>query len=337
MAMNFWEAQRRARSRTALYVTIFIVLTIVVAFSSEMAMRYLAAESYETDIPYVGLTYIIITFTVAIFQYMMFCTQGGSYVAESVGAWRIDPKTTDPDQRRLLNIVQEISIAAALPMPPVYILKAYQINAFAAGTTHENAAITITTGSYNMLNRDELQGVIAHEFGHIYNADMKINMRIAAMVMGFFFVLYIALRIMQFASLTDRDRDRNREGQRGANPILLAALILMAAGALTWVGGSILKCAISREREYLADACAVQFTRNPEGIANALRKIEKETRDDMPKEGMAFSHMYLDIHMGVNSLFATHPPIVKRRSAIEGREYMPEEWIKALDEKRTPT
>ena len=328
MAMNFWEAQRRARSKTTLYVTLFVLLTIAVAVLSEAAMRYIAEKSYEAPIPYIGLTYAIITFSVAAYQYMMFCSQGGSYVAESVGAFLIDTKTTDPRGRQLLNIVQEISIASGLPMPPVYVLKADQINAFAAGTTKENAAIAITTGTYNMLNRDELQGVIAHEFGHIYNQDMKISLRIAAMVMGFFFVLYLALRVMQMASYNDRYRDR--EGERGSNPIMLAALILMAAGALTWVGGSLLKCAISREREYLVDVCAVQFTRNAEGIANALRKIARESHDDMPKRGMAFSHMYFDNHMGINALFATHPPIEKRIAAIEGREYMPEEWVKNL-------
>ncbi len=239
MAMNFWEAQRKARSRTTRYVILFIILTVAVAIFSEIAMRYFAEESYQPDIPYIALTYIIITFVVAGYQYMMFCSYGGGYVAESVGAWVVDPQTREPDQRRLLNIVQEIAIASSMPMPAVYVLEANQINAFAAGTSPENAAITITTGSYNTLNRDELQGVIAHEFGHIYNADMKISMRIAAMVMGFFFVLYIALRMMQVANLTSRDRDQNGKG--GLNLVMLAAMILMAAGAVTWFGGSLLK------------------------------------------------------------------------------------------------
>jgi heat shock protein HtpX len=106
----------------------------------------------------------------------------------------------------------------------------------------------------------------------------------------------------------------------------LAALILMIAGAITWFAGNILKCTISREREYLADACAVQFTRNPDGIANALRRIARESVHDMPSDGMAISHMYFDDHVGFSSFFATHPPLEKRIAAIEGREYIPDEW-----------
>lgn len=319
MAMNFWEAQKRARSKTFLYVTFFVLLTIGVSVLSEMAMRYFAEDSYAPDIPYVGLAYLVITFTVAGFEYLMMRTYGGSYVAESVGAVRIDPNTSNFAEKQAINIVQEIAIAASLPVPPLYFMPAREINAFAAGLTKDNAAITITEGSLN-LKRDELQGVIAHEFGHIYNGDMKISMRLAAMVMGFFCILWLGLRTLQFSGVRRGGREK------GANPILLAALIFMIAGAITWLAGNILKCSISREREYLADACAVQFTRNPEGIANALRKIAKESVHDMPSNGIAISHMYLDNESNFSSLFATHPPLEKRIAAIEGREYIPDEW-----------
>jgi heat shock protein HtpX len=320
MAMNFWEAQRRAKSRTGLFIFLFVVMTLIVAVASEVAMRRFAGESYQTDVPIVGLVYLFITFGVAGFQYLMFRTFGGSYVAESVGGERIDPNTTDPSDRQLINIVEEIAIASSLPIPPIYIIPANAINAFAAGLTPNDAAITITEGSFQKLRRDELQGVIAHEFGHIYNGDMKISMRLAAMVMGFFFVLWLGLRIMQFSSFTRRDRDR------GGNPLLIASFILMIAGAFTWLMGSILKACISREREYLADACAVQFTRNPEGIANALRKIAREEDTEMPQDGISISHLYLDNRAGLGALFATHPPIEKRIAAIEDRTYIPDDW-----------
>ena len=214
-----------------------------------------------------------------------------------------------------------MALAASLPSPPVYILEdSREINAFAAGITPENAAITVTRGTMELLNRDELQGVVAHEFGHIYNGDMKISMRLAAMVMGFFFVLYIGMRLLQFSSFRRRDEDSK------GNPVAIAALILLVAGVLTWFFGSVLKAMVSREKEYLADACAVQFTRNPNGIANALRKIAKEESHDMPNQGMAYSHLYLDNHSGLSALFATHPPLKKRIEAIEGKTYMPEEW-----------
>lgn len=326
MAMNFWEAQRRARSRTTLYVTIFIILTLFVAYISEQAMRSLAEPDYNPPLPYVGMAFLTVTFCVAIFQYMMFRSQGGAYVAESLGAKRVDKHNASPREQMLLNIVEEVAVAASVPIPAVYILNAKEINAFAAGMNKEDAAVTVTLGTLNLLNRDELQGVIAHEFGHIRNGDMLISMRMAAMVMGFFCVLYLAMRILQFSSY--RVNTRDDDNRRGGNPLVLAAMILCIAGAFTWLFGSILKSSISREREYLADASAVQFTRNPDGIANALRKIEKESSvvDDMPKSGMAFSHMYFEDKSLMSSLFATHPPLKKRIEAIEGREYIPEEW-----------
>jgi len=328
MAMDFWEAQRQARRKTTLYLTVFILLTLVIAALSEFALRYFAQGSYNPPIPYLALFFLALTFGVAGYQYSMYQSYGGSYVAESVGAWQVDPNTTDRYERQLLNIVEEVAVASSLPIPPVYILDAEEINAFAAGLTHDSAAITVTEGSISRLNRDELQGVIAHEFGHISNGDMKISTRLAAMLMGFFFVLYIGLRILEFSGLLRGGRDDNK---KGPNPIVIAALILLVAGAVTWFAGSILKSMVSRQREYLADACAVQFTRNPSGIANALRKISKETVKDMPKSGAAFSHLYLNDQSFWSTLFATHPPIEKRIAAIEAGTYLPEE-----DKKQPP-
>lgn len=310
MVMNFWENQRQARKLTTIYLFIFTLLTIGVAILGEYALRTFAAESYEPNAPIFGLSFLALTFIVAIYNYLMY-RQNGGYVAESLGAYQVPLDTRDPQEKQLLNIVEEIAVATSLPMPSVYILPSEQINAFAAGLKRDNAAITVTEGTMQKLNREELQGVIAHEFGHVYNGDMVISLRLAAMVMGFFFVLYIGIRLLQGS------RFRSRDGNgKGGNPVLLIAIALMIAGALTWFLGSILKAMVSRQREYLADACAVQFTRNPRGIANALRKIAKDTEEDMPKTGSAYSHMYLEDH---SSLFSTHPPIEKRIAAIEGR------------------
>lgn len=323
MAMNFWEAQKRARSKTWIYVTLFLFLTAIAASLVELAVRYFFPEEYITTFPFVGLFFIILTFTTSSFEYMQFWVHGGSYVAEAVGARLVKPHSNDPQERKLLNIVEEMAIAASLPIPPVYILDTKQINAFAAGLSKESAAITVTSGTLNLLSREELQGVVAHEFGHIYNGDMKISMRLAAMCMGFFFILYFALRMMQFNSYRSRSSD-----EKGGNPILVLALIFLTAGAFTWLFGTLLKAAVSRQREYLADACAVQFTRNPEGIANALRKIANESQvNQMPKSGMSYSHLYFDDRGGFSRLFATHPPLKKRIEAIEDRTYMPDEWV----------
>lgn len=327
MVMNFWEAQRKAKSKTAWYLAVFVALTLLASGLAEAAMRLFAGDNYaDSDVPYVGLAFLTVTFVVAAFNYLNFLQSGGSYVAESVGAELVDPATPRFKERQLLNIVQEIALATSLPVPPVYILEAQEINAFAAGTSPDNAAITVTRGCLNLLNRDELQGVLAHEFGHIYNRDMNIGMRVAAMITGFFIVSYIGFRLLQGASYSSRRDDGN--GKQGGNPIAVAALIFIVAGSITWFFGSILQAMVSRQREYLADACSVQFTRNPEGLANALKKIAYSNISDMPRSGKPFAHLYLNEHPSFFSqLFATHPPIEKRISAIEGGEYVTEEPI----------
>lgn len=332
MAMNFWEAQRKAKSRTSLYVTLFIVLTIAVAIGTEMVLRVFTETNYNPTIPWVGLIFIFATFTVAGYQYTCFQLQGGKYLAEYLGAELANPKSRNLKDTQLINIVNEMAIAASLPVPPIYILEVNDINAFAAGLGSKDAIVAVTRGALNLLSRDELQGVIAHELGHIYNEDMKISMRLGAMVMGFYIIFVLALRLFQVSPSRNRD-------EKSPN-LYIIALVLMVAGLITYFVGSILKACISREREYLADACAVQFTRNPSGIANALRKIgsqQEQHSSDMPKEGMAFSHVYFDDRSTFSSIFATHPPLAKRIAAIEGLTYLPPEWKKDIQEGRPTT
>lgn len=319
MAMNFWEAQRQAKSKTIFYLIIFIILTTIAAFCVEMGTRIFAHDSYgEPPFPYVGTAFLFITFFVAGVNYLNFLQSGGKAVAEAMGGRLIYPDTHNFKERQLLNIVQELSLATTLPIPPVYLIDAQEINAFAAGTSPENAAIGVTRGTLNLLNRDELQGVLAHEFGHIYHRDMKVGMRVAAMVMGFFIASYIGLRILLNTSYNYR---RSDDGRRGGNPIVIIALIFLVVGVLMWFFGSILQATVSRQREYLADASSVQYTRNPEGLANALRKIAASKISDMPKTGKPFAHLYFNEQPSFWSrLFATHPPIEERIAAIEGRQ-----------------
>jgi heat shock protein HtpX len=321
--MNFWEAQAKARSRTSLYVIVFIVLTVAVAILIEYVLRELAIEGYTQPMPWVGFLFLGVTLLIAGFYYLTYKSQGGSFVAESLGGRKVLPNTANYQELQLLNIVEEMAVASGQPVPPVYVIESQEINAFAAGIKPENAAITVTRGTLNLLSRDELQGVVAHEFGHIYNADMKISMRLAAMVMGFMLVLFIGVRLLE-GSLLFGGRRRNG----GSNPVAIVALVFLLAGALTWFCGAILRSMVSRQREYLADACAVQFTRNPDGIAGALRKIAKTQHiRDMPRSGMAYAHLYFDNHSFWSKLFATHPSIEKRIEAIEGRTYIPNEWL----------
>ncbi len=302
------EAQKEAKSKTAIYVSIFTLLTLVVATAAEWAMRNFALENYgNPEIPYVGLGFLALTFSVAGFNYINYLHSGGRYVAESMGAELVNPHTTHPKEKQLVNIVEEIALATSLPTPPVYILEAQEINAFAAGTSPDNAAITVTRGCLNLLNRDELQGVLAHEFGHIYHRDMLIGMRLAAMIMGFFIVTYMGFRLLEGTSYSRRQEEEDR---RGGNPIAILAIILLVAGSITWLFGSILQAMVSRQREYLADASSVQYTRNPSGIANALKKIAHSNISDMPRNGQAFSHLYFNEPKSFWAhLFATHPPL----------------------------
>lgn len=318
MATVFWEAQRKAKEKTLLYGTIFAILTLLAAFCAEMATRMFATDSYgEPDFPYVGTAFLLITFLVAGFNYLRYLQSGGKVVAESMGGKLILPTSSDPTERQLLNIIEELALASSLPVPPVYIIPAKEINAFAAGTSPENAAIGVTVGTLTLLNRDELQGVLAHEFGHIYHRDMKIGMRVAAMIMGFFFASYIGLRILTGSAYGFGNRSNN-EDRRGGNPIVVIGLVFLAIGAVTWFFGSILQATVSRQRELLADATSVQFTRNPAGLVGALKKIAKMNISDMPKSGQAFSHLYFNEHASFWArLFATHPPIEERIAAIE--------------------
>jgi heat shock protein HtpX len=294
------------------YVALFVFLTLIAAFLLELGTRYVARDQYNSPWPLLGLTFLALTFTVAIVQYYCFATLGGRYVAESLGARKAS--ASDRNEAQLLNIVEECAIASSLPVPEVYIIEAEQINAFAAGLSPDNAVIAITAGTLKYLSRDEIQGVVAHEFGHIRNGDMKIGLRLAAMVMGFYCVIYLALRLLRISG-SGRVTSR-RSGENGRNPVLLIAVALLLAGAATWLFGTILKTATSRQREYLADASSVQFTRNPLGLAGALHKIQQETHKDMPRAGMAFSHLYLDDRSFFSFLFATHPPIKDRLEAL---------------------
>ncbi len=326
--MDFWRAQEKARKRTKWYLLAFILLTLAMAAFVELLLYGYLGEDYQFDYPLFAIFFLAITVGVALIQYFMYKRQGGGFVAKSMGARQVDPETNDPYLRQLLNICNEVAIASSLPMPQIYILEANQINAFAAGLTTEKAAVCITRGALEKLSRDELQGVIAHEFGHIYNGDMRISLQLSAMLMGFFFILYIAMRLLFASRLTT-------QSNRSPPLIYLIALIFLAAGAVSWFFGSILRATVSRQREFLADACAVQFTRSSQGISDALLRIGQESLQDMPSTGMAYSHLYFDFRYSFSEIFATHPPLKKRIEALRKETYLPEEWKAMLHKKES--
>src|SRR5581483_1471819 len=242
---------------------------------------------------------------------------GGGGVARAAGGTLISPDTLNPPYRRLRNVVEEIAIASGVPVPEIYVLEQESaINAFAAGYTPANAAIAVTRGSLEKLNRDELQGVIAHEFSHILNGDMRLNIRLMGLVFGILVVHIVGREVLNMVGRGGGSGDR-----KGGNPVAAIALValgLMIIGSIGVFMGRLIKAAVSRSRESLADASAVQFTRQTKGIAGALKKIAGiDEGSKLHKNAEEVSHMLFGDGIGLSSLFATHPPIEKRIKALE--------------------
>ena len=235
--------------------------------------------------------------------------EGGGAVARALGGRRIEPGTTRPDERRLVNVIEEMSIASGMPVPEAYVLdREAGINAFAAGRTQSDAAIGVTQGAAQLLTRDQLQGVVAHEFSHIFNGDSRINLRAIGLLHGIFLIALIGRLILQG---TRRGSSR-KDGSLGA----LVGVGLLMIGSIGVFFGRVIQAAISRQRETLADASAVQFTRNPSGLAGALKKIGGATsgsRIEAPEADEA-SHIFFANavrRLGLLSL-RTHPPLRQR-------------------------
>lgn len=235
---------------------------------------------------------------------------GGRSIAEALGGHLIPQSTSDPAQRRLLNVVEEMAIASGISVPPVYLIPEPSINAFAAGFGPEDAVIGINQGTLDVLNRDELQGVVAHEFSHILNGDTSINLRLIAVLHGILFIGIIGYGLLRAGGYS----------RKNGMPILLIGAGLAAIGYGGTFFGNMIKAAVSRQREYLADASAVQFTRNPGGIADALKKIGGyRPGSEMTSEAAEeVSHMFFGAARNrFASLFSTHPPLDQRIRAIE--------------------
>jgi Zn-dependent protease with chaperone function len=249
---------------------------------------------------------------------------GGDAVAKMVGARPVDPSTRDLLDRRLLNVVEEMAIASGVAVPRVFVMDdESSINAFAAGHSIDDAVITVTRGTLTRLTRDELQGVIGHEFSHVLNGDMRLNMRLIGVLFGLTMVAMAGRFLLEVAG-----RGRGGSGRGGGIAVVaLAGVTLWVLGYIGVFFGRLIKAAVSRQREFLADASAVQFTRNPDGIGGALRKIGGlgaaeglGTRIDHPR-AEALSHLFLGAARPafVSGLFATHPPIEERVRRIYGR------------------
>jgi Zn-dependent protease with chaperone function len=233
---------------------------------------------------------------------------GGASVAEELGGRLVSRSSSDPLERRLINVVEEMAIASGIPVPPVYVLDAEQgINAFAAGARTNEGVVAVTRGTLEKLSRDELQGVIAHEFSHILNGDMRLNLRLIGVLHGIV-LLTLAGRVMLRGA---------RGSDRGAMPMIAAGLGLVVVGYIGVLCGKFIKAAVSRQREFLADAAAVQFTRNPAGIAGALKRIAGIGSTIEHPRAEEASHMFFGSSANFSRLLATHPPIEARIKRLD--------------------
>ena len=239
---------------------------------------------------------------------------GGKAVAESLGGAWLNPSSASPAERRLLDIVEEMSIASGMPVPPVYAIEDDSINAFAAGTTPRNAVLGFTRGAIDRLTRDELQGVVAHEFSHVAHGDMRLNIRLACAVAGVMVIALIGRAMLQIAARAPRAR--SSKGESGAGFAMIGVLLIVV-GSLGAFFGRILQAAVSRQREFLADASAAQYTRNPGALADALRRIAGIGDNRMAAEAAGgLNHFFFT--SAVNAWLASHPPIAERIRRLEG-------------------
>ncbi|VAW79231.1 Heat shock protein HtpX / FIG017973: domain of unknown function [hydrothermal vent metagenome] len=330
--MNFFESQHRVRKHTARLVALFVVAVVLLIGMTNLlvmlAFGYLNSQQLQDSgtlfqqmdwqtfaAVSVGVAAVVLFGSL---YKIMALSAGGKVVAEALGGKLIAQNTDDLNQRKLLNVVEEMAIASGTPPPPVYLLENEEgINAFAAGFSPRDAVIGVTRGTIEHLSRDELQGVIAHEFSHIFNGDMRLNIRLMGMLNGILVLGMIGYYILYSTSYSRRSRNSGKS----AGGILALAIGLMVIGFAGTFFGGMIKAAVSRQREYLADASAVQFTRNPEGIAGALKRIgglefgSKIENPGAPEVSHAFFAQGVSGFM--QSLSATHPPLNKRILRID--------------------
>lgn len=333
--MDFFDHQDRARRNTVLltiYFALAIVLIIASVYFALLTILVFGTKDTDQPIQFGGwhpelLVSVIVVVGIIIATgslYKIWMLGGhGETVALSLGGVKVPANTTALEERILLNVVEEMALASGTPVPPVYILEDENgINAFAAGTSPQNAVIGVTRGAITTLGRDELQGVIAHEFSHILNGDMKLNLRLMGLLHGILLIALIGFLFIRYLSMASFRGSSNRDDNKGAAGIMAALFVTGAALiVIGYVGvffANMIKSAVSRQREFLADASAVQFTRNPNGISDALKRIGGWKQHARLTNARASESSHMFFGEGVASfLFATHPPLPLRIRRIE--------------------
>lgn len=348
--MDFYSYQEDARRRSRSLLWRFIVANIlVVAIASGVIIG--AIECYIRDSQHTGLmpsdakhleqavgrlrtsSYIpllvpfnlFLVCTICLSAFLKFrdlCSSGGA-VAQMLGGERISSETADPLERRFINVIEEMAIASNMPVPEAYVLQGQRgINAFASGPSPEHSAVAVTRGALERLTRDELQGVVAHEFSHIMHADVRLNLRVAAYIYGLMVVMDLGYQLIQMSSRPEEANNSNDSHPDPSGFFYLIGALLMGIGLLGKVVSLLISAAVSREREYLADATAVELTRSSTGISGALQKIGGFKHGSrVPRSAtQGLSHFFLAEASRASffgDLFSTHPPLVKRIRRVD--------------------
>jgi Zn-dependent protease with chaperone function len=350
--MNFFARQRQARGQTRRLVLLFALAVVAIVIAVDLVL--IAAFGYDDgrltwdalrENPMALVIATLVTLSIIGGASLIKVAQlrsGGGAVARELGGTPVDPGTRDIKLARLRNVVEEVAIASGVPVPEIYVMESEAgINAFAAGFTPADAAVAVTRGAIDNLTREELQGVVAHEFSHILNGDMRLNIRLIGMLHGILAIALIGrllLRSVRYGGRARSSGSRDRGG--GVAALLAVGLALWIIGSIGVLFGRLIKSGVSRQREYLADASAVQFTRQTRGIAGALMKIAGLPVNSRIETGRGeeVSHMLFGDGFALSGAFATHPPIEKRIQALDP-SFKPErlkEVSKRLSESKLP-
>jgi Zn-dependent protease with chaperone function len=334
--MNFFEYQDQARrqSRWLIFLFVLAVITIVVVIDLAMLVAFgvmnteeqhfvFNIQSLQANLPTLLGGALITTGVIVVaslFKTAML-RSGGGKVARELGGVLVEADARDPLKRRLYNVVEEIALASGIAVPEIYVLEQESgINAFAAGFSPADAAVAVTRGALEKLSRSELQGVIAHEFSHIFNGDMRLNIRLMGALFGILMLSLIGRRVLHGSYYVGRSKNSN------GGAIVMVAIAVMLVGYIGLFFGRWIKSAVSRQREYLADASAVQFTRDPDGIAGALKKISVYSDASyLNVETEEVSHMLFGDGERTK-MFSTHPPLNERIKRID-KSFQPDDLV----------
>jgi len=331
--VDFFARQEQSRRTSRALVGAFALAFVLVALATTVvvaaAMRlytennalFLGTESWQQWLD--GHGGLVLGIAAGTFGLMVLASlyraatlaRGGGHVARQLGGTRVTGESTDPLERRLVNVVEEMALASGLPVPEIYVLEQESgINAFAAGLTSNDAAIAVTRGALEQLERAELQGVVAHEFSHILNGDMRLNQQLIGLAFGILVLSLVGRWLLRSVRYSRPRRGRNSGGIAAAVAIGLALTIIGGIGVLL---SRLIKAGVSRQRERLADASAVQFTREPEGLAGALKKIGGHSSRIVSVDTEEVAHMLFEHGSRFSGWFATHPPLLERIRALD--------------------